>query len=187
MVKINLLPVRATAKKEILIVQLTIAALMLALTLAVLGLLHFSVSSKISSVNSSISKAQAELTRLKKIQAKVVKFKKDSKALEEKLGVIKKLSLKRTDAVYLMEALVDVAPENLWIESLKEAKSNFVMTGISLDYDTIARFMINMELSPFFDEVKIKSSKQKKIGDQSVQAFTIQTKFRVPVAEAEGK
>ena len=185
MVKINLLPVRATAKKEILMVQLTIAALMLLLTLAVLGFLHYSVSSKISSAKSSISKAQNELTRLKKIKAKVDKFKKDSKALEEKLGVIKKLSMKRTDAVYLMEALVDVTPENLWIESLKEAKSNFVVTGISLDYDTIARFMINMELSPFFDEVKIKSSKQKKIGDQSVQDFTIQTEFKLPATEGK--
>ena len=185
MVKINLLPVRATAKKEILMVQLTIAALMLVLTLAVLGFLHFSLSSKIDSVNLATSKAQAELTRLNKVKAKVDKFKKDSKALEKKLDVIKVLSLERTAAVYLMEALVDVTPENLWIESLKEAKSSFVMTGISLDYDTIARFMINMELSPFFDQVKIKSSKQKKIGEQSVQDFTIQTKFKVPAAEGK--
>ena len=185
MVKINLLPVRATAKKEILVVQLTIAALMLLLTLAVLGFLHYSISSKIDEVNISTSKAQDELTRLKKVKAKVDKFKKDSKALEKKLDVIKVLSLERTGAVYLMEALVDVTPENLWIESLKEAKSSFVMTGISLDYDTIARFMINMELSPFFDEVKIKSSKQKKIGDQGVQAFTIQTKFKIPAAEGK--
>ena len=185
MVKINLLPVRATAKKEILVVQLTIAALMFVLALAVLGFLHFSVSSKINSVKLATSKAQDELTRLNKVKAKVDKFKKDSKSLEKKLGVIKTLSLKRTNAVYLMEALVDVTPENLWIESLKEAKSSFVVTGISLDYDTIARFMINMELSPFFDEIKIKSSKQKKIGDQSVQDFTIQTKFKVPADEGK--
>ncbi len=185
MVKINLLPVRATAKKEILIVQLTIAGLMFVLALAILGFLHFSLASKIDSVNLSTSKAQDELNRLKKVKAKVDKFKKDSTALEKKLDVIKVLSMERTGAVYLMESLVDVTPENLWIESLKEAKSNFVMTGISLDYDTLARFMINMELSPFFDEVKIKSSKQKKIGDQGVQAFTIQAKFKVPAAEGK--
>ena len=185
MVKINLLPVRATAKKEIVMVQLTIAALMLVLTLAVLGVLHFSLSSKIDAVNLSISKAQAELTRLNKIKAKVDKFKKDSKALEKKLDVIKVLSLERTAAVYLMEALVDATPDNLWIESLKESKSSYTMTGVSLDYDTIARFMINMELSPFFDQVKIKSSKQKKIGDQVVHDFTIQTVFKVPAPEGK--
>ena len=185
MVKINLLPVRATAKKEILMVQLTIAALMLVLTLAVLGFLHFSLSDKINEANLSISKAQDELTRLNKVKAKVDKFKKDSKALEKKLDVIKVLSLERTAAVYLMEALVDATPDNLWIESLKEAKSRYIMTGISLDYDTIARFMINMELSPFFDQVKIKSSKQKKIGDQSVHEFTIQAKFKLLAAEGK--
>ena len=185
MVKINLLPVRATAKKEILMVQLTIAALMLALTLAVLGFLHFSLSGKIESTNESISKAQAELTRLNQVKAKVDKFKKDSKALEDKLNIIKVLSIKRTGAVYLMESLVDVTPENLWIETLKEGKSDFTMTGISLDYDTIARFMINMELSPFFDNVKLKSSKQKKIGDQNVQDFTIQVIFKVPLDDGK--
>ena len=185
MVKINLLPARASAKKEILIVQLTIAAIMLLLVLAILGFLHFSLSSKIDETNSAISKAQAELTRLNKVKAKVDKFKKDSKELEKKLEVINVLGLKRTEAVYLMESLVDVTPDNLWIESLKEVKASYTMTGISLDYDTIARFMINMELSPFFSQVKIKSSKQKKIGDQIVHDFTIQAAFKV--AAAEGK
>ena len=185
MVKINLLPVRATAKKEILMVQLTIAALMLVLVLAVLGFLHYSLSSEINAVSLSISSAEAELTRLNKVKAKVDKFKKDSKALEEKLDVIKVLSMERTGAVYLMEALVDATPDNLWIESLKDAKSSYTMTGISLDYDTIARFMTNMELSPFFDQVKIKSSKQKKIGDQTVHDFTIRSVFKVPVAEGK--
>lgn len=185
MVKINLLPVRATAKKEILMVQATIAVLILVLVLAILGFMHFSLSGKIESVNLSITKAQDELTRLNKVKAKVDKFKKDSKALEKKLDVIKVLSLERTGAVYLMEALVDATPDNLWIESLKDAKSSYTMTGISLDYDTIARFMTNMELSPFFDNVRIKSSKQKKIGDQVVHNFTIQAKFKVP--EVEGK
>ncbi|MDT8317966.1 MAG: PilN domain-containing protein [bacterium] len=183
MVKINLLPVRATAKKEILMVQLTIAALMLLVTLAVLGFLHFSLSGKINAANLSITKAQQELTRLNKVKAKVDEFKKNSKALEKKLDVIKVLSLERTGAVYLMEALVDATPENLWIENLKEVKSIYTMTGISLDYDTIARFMINMELSPFFDQVKIKSSTQKKIGSQNVHSFTVQAVFKIPVAE----
>lgn len=185
MVKINLLPVRATAKKEILMVQSSIAGLMLLIVLAILGFMHYSLSGKISSAETSISKAESELTRLNKVKAKVDKFKKDSEALEKKLDVIKVLSRERTGAVYLMEALVDATPENLWLESLRETKSYFKMTGTSLDYDTIARFMINMELSPFFDEVKIKSSKQQKIGKQSVQGFTIQARFRVP--EVEGK
>lgn len=185
MVKINLLPVRATAKKEILMVQLAIAAIMLLLALAAFGFLHFSMSSKINAVNLSMSKAQDELTRLNKVKAKVDRFKKDSKALEKKLDVIKVLSLERTGAVYLMESLVDAVPDNLWIATLKEAKSSYRMTGISLDYDTIARFMINMELSPFFDQVKIKSSKQKKIGDQIVHDFSIQANFKVPAAEGK--
>ena len=83
MVKINLLPVRASEKKEIILVQLTIAGLMLVLIMAVLGFLHFSLSSKIDTAKSDISKAEAELTRLNKVKAKVDKFKKDSKELED--------------------------------------------------------------------------------------------------------
>ena len=185
MVKINLLPVRASEKKEIILVQLTIAGLMLVLITAVLGFLHFSLSGKIDTAKADISKAEAELTRLNKVKAKVDKFKKDSKELEKKLEVINVLSQKRTAAVYLMEALVDATPDNLWIESLKESRSSYTMTGISLDYDTIARFMINLELSPFFSQVKIKSSKQKKIGDQTVHDYTIQAVFEVPAVEGK--
>ena len=185
MVKVNLLPVRASAQKELMIIQLTIAVIMLLVALAAIGAFHFSLSGKIDSTSASIAKVNAELVKLKKIEAKVTEFKKNMTALEKKLDVINDLSLSRVDAVYLMDALVEVTPQNLWIESLKEVKRQYLITGISLDYETIASFMTNMENSPFFSEVKLKSTKQKKIGGQSVHNFTVQTRYKVP--QAEGK
>lgn len=182
MIKINLLPVRAAAKKESLRKHLSIAVLSLIVCLIVTGYFYFTLSSRIADKNQKISETQSELDRLKSVIAKVNKFKKDSAVLEKKLNVITVLNEGRQSSVFLMDELSNVMPEKLWLASLKEDKWNLDIQGQAIDQATIAQFMTNMEKSAMFDSVRWKVTQSKK--DQglglTLHAFTIQARFVRP-------
>ncbi|MDH3974799.1 MAG: PilN domain-containing protein [Deltaproteobacteria bacterium] len=187
MVKINLLPVRAAAKRESLRAQAMIAVLMLIALFALIGFLHMSITGKIDGLNEDIKRTQAELTRLNKIKAKVDKFKANSKMLAKKLDVIKKLNYGRTDGVKLMDELSNVIPEGLWLESLKGGKKGLTLQGISLDHDAVAAFMTRMEKSDYFTNIKLKSTKKKVIAGENVHQFDLFVIYQPPVPEEKGK
>jgi len=187
MVKINLLPVRATAKLESLKAQAMIAVLMLIVLLAIIGYLHMSISGKIDDLSADMRKTQSELDRLNKIKAKVDKFKADSKMLEKKLNVIKKLNMGRTDAVKLMDELSNVLPDKLWLESLGENKGGLTVRGLAMDHDAVAIFMTNMEKSDYFHEVKLKSTSKKKVAGEDIHQFSLSVIYKPPAPKGKGK
>ncbi len=182
MIKINLLPVRAAAKKESLRKQLTIAVLSLVACLIVTAYFHYAITSQIEEKNVRIAETQREIDRLKSVIAKVNKFKKDSKVLEQKLNVIKELNEGRLSSVYLMDGLSKVMPEKLWLSNLREADWKLTIQGQSMNQSTIADFMTNMERSPLFTSVKWKVTQSKKESGSGLDlhAFTIEATFIPP-------
>ena len=185
MVKINLLPVRAAAKKEIIRAQLSIGVLLLVMLLIVVGYLHYSISSKIDGLKVSISDEEKELARLNEIKKKVDKFKADSKTLEKKLDVIKVLNQSRTNVVYLMDELSNVMPEGLWLETFRDGGRGLIMTGISMSHDDIADFMTNMERSSMFSAIHLKSTQKQGVKGQDLHKFTVEAIFTPPVENSK--
>ena len=183
MIKINLLPVRATAKKESLRKQLSIALLSLVVCLLVVGYFYHRVSSQIEATNAAIVKTQQELNRLKSVIAKVNKFKKDSKILGQKLDVIKNLNRGRQSVVYFMDEMSNVMPEKLWLNSFRENKWALSLKGQAMDQSTIAAFMTNMENSEMFESVRWKSTQSKKEKDKglTLHSFEMDVRFVPPI------
>ncbi|MBE9536941.1 MAG: PilN domain-containing protein [Proteobacteria bacterium] len=186
MIKINLLPVRAAAKMESVRKNVTIAALIMVLLAIIVAYFDMGIKGRIEGLNSSISKTQQQIEDLKKIIAKVNKFKKDKKVLSKKLSAIKKLNARRIAPIRFMDELSTVMPEKLWLDKLVEDKWKLKMSGLGVNHDVIADFMSNMEKSPMFTKVKLKSTAKKaKKGALTLMKFSIEAKF-VPPKKKEG-
>ena len=180
MIKINLLPVRASAKREVFIVQATIVAIALLIVLAVLGFMDYSISGKIKGVNTAIARTEAEINRLSAIIKKVNKFKSESQKLKKKLSIIKTLDAGREAPVRMIDELTKMVPDKLWLKSFKESGWKIVMVGNALDHKNIADFMANMERSPMFTGVQLKSTRKEKGAGLEVTRFTIEATFKPP-------
>ncbi|MBE9505078.1 MAG: PilN domain-containing protein [Proteobacteria bacterium] len=182
MIKINLLPVRAAAKRENLRKQLSIAVLSLVVCLLVSGYFYYRISGQVETASAEIAKTQKELNRLKSVIAKVNKFKKDSKVLGQKLKVIENLNRGRQSTVYFMDELSNMMPEELWLNSLQENKWALNIKGQSLAQSTIAAFMTNMENSRMFESVRWKSTQSKKEKDEAltIHSFVLDVRFVPP-------
>ncbi len=180
MIKINLLPVRVSAKREVFIVQAAIVAIALLLVLVALGFMDYSISGKIEVVKITIARTEEEINRLSVIIKKVNKFKSESKKLERKLDVIKTLEAGREAPVHMIDELTKMVPEKLWLKSFKESKWKIAMVGNALDHKNIADFMANMERSPMFRSVQLKSTRKEKGSGFETTLFTIQATFKPP-------
>jgi type IV pilus assembly protein PilN len=185
MIKINLLPVRAAAKMETVRKHVTIAVLVLILFAIIVAYFDMGIKGRIEGLDASISKTQQQIDDLKKVIAKVKKFKKDKEVLSKKLSVITKLNAGRVAPVRFMDELSMVMPEKLWLDKVQESNWRLKMSGVGASHDVIADFMSNMERSPMFSNVKLKStSKQAKAG-LALMKFSIEATF-VPPVKKEG-
>ena len=177
MIKINLLPVRAKSQLEALKAQGALAILMLLIVGGIAGYLYVSINDEITLVAGGITKTKGEITKLGNVKKKRDDFRKKKGGLEAKLEVIDKLNRGRTGHVYFLDEFSRVIPDKLWIDSLSEGGWNIKLSGSGLNHDVIAEFMTNMERSPQFKNVKLRSTRAESKAGLSLMRFNIGLSF----------
>jgi len=180
MIRINLLPVRAAQKKARLQGQLIVLALTLVLTGLICGGLYATIAVKISAEEKEIAKIEKEISRLKKTLGEVAQFKKLQKEFQGKLDVLAKLKEKKTGPVHLLDELSRVLPDKLWLSSFKESGGAVSIKGVGLNEATVARFMRDLEASPYYRQVELRVTEQTKQSGMKLQKFDIACRAETP-------
>ncbi|MCP3676622.1 MAG: fimbrial protein [Deltaproteobacteria bacterium] len=173
MIKINLLPVRAARKKETVRQLLSIAGLSLILLFIVLGGVYWNASSRLTSIETDISRNEGELRRLKKKVGELSRLKEQQKIVMEKLKVVKQLEAKRTGPVTLLRYVSEAIPKKVWVEKLKETTNGVTLSGYAATEDVVADFMRGLERFPELGNVELDIVKQGKRGSRALFSFTI--------------
>ena len=114
MIRINLLPVKAAHKKELLKGQLMVIVLVLIVTVGVCGAAYTHIVGEVDDVQKQIDKKKSEIAQLQKVIREVKDFEKRQKDLRAKLNVLEKLKTARIGPVYLLDELYKAIPEKLW-------------------------------------------------------------------------
>jgi len=174
MIRINLLPFRATRKKENIRRQVSIFLLSLAFMLIILFYFNFSLSSKIDSLNVKIKETNAELKKYEAINKKIAQIKKKLKNLKKKMAVMDTLEANRFAPIRLMDTMTQVVvPKRMWFTRLQSKGSKVNISGVALDNTTVADFMVRLENSGLFKEVDLKTLKHKKVKRSRFKTFRI--------------
>jgi len=170
MIKINLIPYRAQRKKELLIQQLIIAAGPVLLALIVVGVMWYTMSSKLSAADREIvdvkQKIEQSAVQLKEID----KFKKQKEKLNKKMDIIQQLQKGKSGPVHLLDEIAMNLPGNLWLHTIKQKGMGLEIGGKSIDNISISNYMLNLNKSEYFNNVDLKKIKSdKKTGTKGVQ------------------
>ncbi len=160
MIRINLLPVKAAQKKEMLKGQLMVVVLALIVAFGLCAAAYTYVSGEVEAKQAIIDQKKADIARLQKTIGEVNQFKKRQQDLKAKLGVLDKLKDSRVGPLYLMDALYETLPEKLWLTKLQLSGNNASISGIGVNEETVALFMRNLESSEFFSGVNLRVTKQ---------------------------
>ncbi|THB76649.1 MAG: pilus assembly protein PilN [Desulfobacteraceae bacterium] len=165
MIKINLLPFRAARQKENIRRQVSIFILLMLLTLAALVFVTVNLNRKIDTLKDRTETIKKDVKQYKAKADKVKKIKKNLSLLEKKLKIIANLNKNRKKPLELTDSMTQLlVHDRMWIRSLKSTNKAVTISGIAFDNPTIAEFMKKLESYPDFRSIKLKSSKNKRMG-----------------------
>ncbi len=150
MIRVNLLPLKETERAVGRRQQLSLAALGLSLALLIMVVPFVMQGRRMSAIDRESVEIQEQIKRFNEQVKEVHELERLQSDLETKLRIIEDLNAKRSGPARVLTDLSVATPENLWLLSFNEASGAATLTGLALDNETIARFMRQLQSSPYF-------------------------------------
>ena len=185
MVRINLLPVRISKKKEAGKQQLAAIAAVLVLGVAANWIWASARSGDLADRERRIAKTRADLAQLDRIIGEVKSLRAQQQELKAKLDVLDKLKQGRTGPVKMLDDLATIVPKRLWLKKMEEKGGKVIFQGTAASIDDVSLFMTALKGSRFFGDVELKKTTAKVESGYRVTEFDIGAGARyTPVIEA---
>ncbi len=183
MIRINLLPVKASRRQEAVRGELTLAAILFVVLGGVLAAMTARVHVQVGSMRDENDRLGKEIERLKVIVGEVDKAEKLKGDLETKLKAIQDKKKQKTGPVHMLSEIADATPDRLRLVQLEENEGVLELTGTALSNDVISQFLQNLEQSPYFENVYLNQITQIDSGDIKLKDFSLNAK--VVLGESE--
>jgi type IV pilus assembly protein PilN len=187
MVRINLLPVRVSKKKEAGKQQLLVFAAVLVAGLAANYAWSSSRAADLKSREAKLARTREDIAQLERIIGEVKNIKDAQQELQKKLDVLDKRKQGRSGPVRMLDELATVMPRQLWLGKLEEKGGAMTFTGSAASIDDVSEFMTKLKQSKYFTKVELKRTTAVKAagrGDRQV-SFEISTAVRYNPLAAE--
>lgn len=188
MIQINLLPVRAERRKEVIRRQLSIAGLSIFLVILIMGVLFLRVSKRIDLTKGQLSKTEKEIKKLEPVIAKIEQLKKQKGEIAKKIEIIIDLDRLRPTPVVVLSDLNRLRPEKLWFEKMQRSGEHISLSGVAVDNETIVNFLDNLKTSALLHQAELQVLRAKKIEAMELKEFTLECPIDVErLPEALGR
>lgn len=141
MIKINLLPIKATRKREYVKQQLILAVVLLLGAVVGCYMWYSSMDSKITDKKKEIASAKQQIEQYKKAIGEVEKYKGLEEALNRKLAIIESLEKGKTGPVRVLDHLSQIIPKQVWLTVWNEKSGTVKIEGEALTNKHVAQFI----------------------------------------------
>jgi type IV pilus assembly protein PilN len=178
MIRINLLPVRVSKKKEAGKQQLLLFVLLL--ILGFIGNFFWSGSraGDLKSREDKLKRTRDEVTQLEKIIGEVKNIKAEQAALRDKLEVLEKLKTGRQGPVRMLDELASVMPKKLWLRRMDEKGGAVTFEGSAATIEDVSELMSALRKSQYFSAVELKRTTAKVDAKTKLVEFSISAQAR---------
>lgn len=173
MVRINLLPVRVSKKKEAGKQQLLLFVVLLVGGVVLNFLLHEKRAGALAAVEAELKETRTAIAELDKVIEDVDKIKAEEALLKKKLETLDALRKGRTGPVKMLSELADNMPRRLWLKKMDEAKGKVIFTGSASSIDDVSEFIRKLKESRFFTGVELIRTEAKSSGTYRIVDFEI--------------
>ena len=187
MIRINLLPYRASKKKETASQQIVIMAATILIALSVVGIIYYVTLGKISTAKQEIVRSESELANLKKKIGEIDNLKKLQAEVKRKLDILNQLRKEKTGPANRLARISDIVPDRLWLTRYQENGTSVTVSGLAYNEELIAEFMRRIESSPEFGNVELQVSEQQEISEVKLKKFDLSFKIEVNTTEEPKK
>jgi len=167
MIKINLLPYRAARKKEDIRFQVNVFVGSVVLLGLIIFWYNMLLDGKIKDLRLDIQSTRDQVAKYEKINKEIAEIKSNLSLLETKIRVIQSLELDRKAPVKNLDSIYKVlVQKRMWYTNIEEKGENIKVSGVALDEQTVADYMVRVEKEERFDDVRLASVKLYKLKDK---------------------
>ncbi len=162
MIKINLAPPTARTQGPAgsgMNLGIAFGALGL-LLVVVLTAYGWKLSAEVRGLEREIEQDRTEIARLKPIIAEGQRYRLEKEELERRVNAIEIVARNQARPVYLLDALADMLPADLWLTRVEEKSQLLRLAGTTYSSVALSDFMANLKASGKFKEVDLMESRQ---------------------------
>jgi type IV pilus assembly protein PilN len=187
MVRINLLPVRVSKKKEKGKQELFLFVLVVVLGLVGNFWWNLARANDLAARERKLAATRSEIAQLDRIIGEVRDIKDQQAQLREKLAVLGQLKAGRSGPVRMLDELATLIPKRLWLQRLEAKGESVSFVGVATSIDDVSEFMIALKGSRHFRDVELGKTVSKDDKGLRLVDFVLSTKVvyaDAPVASA---
>ena len=173
MIRINLLPVRISKKKEAGKQQLLFFALAVVFVLICNFWWNHNRASEVASREEKVKRTRAEIAQLEKIIGEVKNIKAQQSAVKDKLAVLDRLKAGRQGPVRMLDELSGLTPQRVWLRKFDEKDGAVVFEGAAGSIEDVSSFLSALKRSQYFKSFELKRTTAKREGKFKLVEFTI--------------
>ncbi len=185
MIRINLLPhreIRRAARRRQLGVLL---AATLVLAVGAIGLGQAAISARVAIQEERNAYLEQEIAKLDTQIGEIKKIKEETRALLERKQVVETLQSNRTEAVHLLDEIIRILPEGLYLKSVKQTGDEIELLGYTQSSARVSTLMRSLEDSPWFEQPTLIEIKAATVNNLRANEFNLRVKQTRQTVESE--
>ena len=151
MIRINLLPYRAEKRRQRKLQFISLAVLSGFLGVLLIVLVEGILSAKISYQERRNGYLKQEINLLDTQIAEIKKLHEQTNALLARKRVVERLQSTRTDVVHLLDQILHILPDGVFLKTIKQSDNKITMVGYAQSNARVSTLMRAIEDSPWLD------------------------------------
>jgi type IV pilus assembly protein PilN len=179
MIKINLLIEKRKKKAPKLSISFISGAAILVITVLILGVFTFHLTSKVSNMKNEETAKVKRLSELKVLLKEVENYERDNESYKKKNMVIEQLKKNQNVPMRLLDEVSAQLPQGVWLSSLTDREGGVNITGYAFTNSDLVGYVQNLKGSKYLIDVTLLESRQTTLGNVSLYQFKLT--FRVKV------
>ena len=149
------------------------------LLVVALGAYGFMLVADVGGLHREIEQDQTEIARLKPIIAEGQRYRQEKEELERRVNAIEIVARNQSRPAYLLDALADMLPANLWLTRVEEKTQQLKLAGTTYSSVALSDFMANLRASGKFKEVDLVESRQDLTKSPRTITFEVTCRFEI--------
>lgn len=158
----------------------SITGVVVLLALVAIVVLFFYQRDALTKENNLLRDVQAEKKSLQDVVVKLDELEKQRNLFKRKIRVITQLQFRQENAVIIMDELSKHLPNWVWLTELGFSAQEVRVKGRAVSNNLIADYIFNLEESPYFRNVNLISSTQRRVRNNQYLEFSLTAIFVGP-------
>ena len=151
MIRVNLLPHRAEKRRARQIQFIAFGTISLLLGITIVGFVHAAISTQISYQERRNQYLKDETAVLDKQIDEIKKLREQTDALLARKTVVENLQTTRSDVVHLLDQMLRILPNGVYMKSLKQSGNKIYLVGAAQSNARVSTLMRAIEDSPWLE------------------------------------